>query len=496
MAQKKKNVLFLICDSMRADALPMNGNDICQMPNLKTLAADGSNFSNCFGQNPVCAPSRASIMTGWYPHVRGHRTFTYHIQPDEENMLKYFKRDGYLVKAVGTNDCMHEDCFPDSLDEWMESEGRPSDGLKGDMSSDPLKRSAFLSGRLSEEQAKDRNWSIKENALRFIQEPRDKPFFLYCALHIPHPKYGVHEPWYSMYDPQQMPDPIKCEYGDKHPYMQAWHKMCNMDKLSPDTIKQIRAIYYGMCSLTDHYLGELIQTLKETGQYEDTTIVFVSDHGDFTGDYGLVEKGEMMVQDCIVNVPLVIKPAAGLSGIKETAVDKLVETIDILPSLLELHDIELKHNQFGESLLPLMNGQDKQKKDAVFTEGGYGEADRFALNGIVFKGSSFINNPESVYGPRLKWEAANPELIDRFVCIRTEEWKYIRRELTSDELYDLKNDPDETVNKYEELKNSEAIIQLKERLLDHYLTTTDAVSRSIDDRLCAAAWSPEKGLRK
>jgi len=139
---------------------------------------------------------------------------------------------------------------------------------------------------------------------------------------------------------------------------------------------------------------------------------------------------------------------------------------------------------------------DKRKKDAVFTEGGYGEADRFALNGVTFDNSSLINDPEFVYGPRLRWEAENPELIDRFVCIRTEEWKYIRRELTSDELFDLKNDPDETVNKYEELKNSDVIIQLKERLLDHYLTTTDAVAHRIDDRLCAAAWSPEKGLRK
>jgi len=102
---KKKNVLFIICDSMRADALRLNGNPTCQTPNINSLAADGFNFSRCFAQNPVCAPSRASIMTGWYPHVRGHRTFTYHIQPDEENMLKYFKRDGYLVKAAGTNDC-------------------------------------------------------------------------------------------------------------------------------------------------------------------------------------------------------------------------------------------------------------------------------------------------------------------------------------------------------------------------------------------------------
>lgn len=490
------NVLFVICDSMRADVLPMNGNAVCQMPALEKLAGEGANFSHCFSQNPVCAPSRAAIMTGWYPHVRGHRTFTYHIQPDEENLLKYFKRAGFEVKAVGTNDCLHENCFPDSLDEWMAAEGTPSDGLKGHLSDDPVKRKAFLSGRLSEEQRHDRNWSIKENALEFIRAPKGKPFFCYCALHIPHPKYGVPEPWYSMYDPAAMPEPIHAEYGDKHPYMQAWHGMSNMDKLDPQTIKHIRAIYYGMCTLTDHYVGELVQALKDTGQYENTTLVFVSDHGDFTGDYGLVEKGEMMVHDCIVNVPLVIKPAAGIDCHAGVRIDRLVETIDILPTLLELHGIELAHNQFGKSLLPLMQGESCEHKDAVFTEGGYGQQDTFALLGTQFKGSSFLENPESVYGPRLKWEAANPEMMSRFVCVRTNEWKYVRREHGPDELYDLVNDPEQTVNCLRTMYDSQIIAHLKDRLLDFYLSTSDAVSHTIDERLCAASWSPEKGLSK
>ncbi len=495
MKNNAKNVLFIICDSMRADALPMNGNEICRMPNLQTLAQDGANFSNCFSQNPVCAPSRAAILTGWYPHVRGHRTFTYHIQPDEENLLKYFKRENYLVKAVGTNDCLHEDCFPDSMDEWLESHGGACDSMKGSLSDDPVKRSAFMAGLLSEEQAKDRNWSIKENALNFIRETTDQPFFLYCAFHIPHPKYGAPEPWFSMYDPADMPEPVHCEYADKHPYMRDWHELCQVDKLAPETIRQIRSIYYGMCSLTDHYVGEIVNTLKAAGKYEDTTVVFLSDHGDFTGDYGLVEKGEMMVQDCIVNVPLIIKPASGLDITSNRQVDNLVETIDILPSLLEMHNIELRHNQFGESLVTLMRNQTDRKKQTVIIEGGYGANDHFALNGIIMKDSAYVNDPEAVYGPRLKWEAQHPEYMDRFICLRTDKWKYVRRENTPDELYDLVNDPAETVNCHAAMEHSPELAGLKEMLLGHYLTTSDAVSRQIDARLCNAAWSPEKGLR-
>lgn len=490
----KNNVLFIIVDSLRSDALSINGNPICKTPNLDALAEDGCSFKNCFAQNPVCAPSRAAILTGWYPHVRGHRTFTYHIQPDEENLLKYFKRDGYLVKAAGTNDCLHENCFPDSIDEWLKCEGGTLDCAKGPYSKDLVISKTFLSGKLDPEYKKDRNWDIKEKTVAFLKEKKNQPWFFYSALHIPHPKYGVPEPWYSMYDPNQMPIPAPCEFKDKPGYMKAWHEISNMDKVSPEIIQLIRAVYYGMVSLTDHYVGEIINALKESGEYDNTTIVFLSDHGDYTGDFGLIEKCEVAAHDCIVNVPLIVKPSADVKINSSPTNEQLCETIDVLPTLLEINDIQLVHNQYGKSLLSLLKADAENHKNAVFFEGGYNPEDRFLFNGILWKDSSFMQNPDSVYGPRELYYGSHPELIGRFACVRTREWKYVQRSTETDELYDLINDPEERINCINNDEHQKMVMMMKDRLLDWYLHTSDSVSHTIDDRLCAAAWTPEKGL--
>ena len=491
------NVLFIIVDSMRADALGVNGNRICRTPNLDALAADGASFSNCFAQNPTCAPSRAAILTGCYPHVRGHRTFTYHIRPDEEYLFKYFKRAGYTVKAVGTNDCLHESCFEECLDEWLECEGSCMDGLKGPLSADPVKSKAFLSGKLSADQAHDRNWHIKERTVEFLKgTPRD-PWFFYSALHVPHPKYGVPDPWYSMYDPACMPDPIHCDtYDDKHAYMKAWHELSNMDKLTAADVKLIRAIYYGMVSLTDQYVGEMIAALKASDRYDDTTIIVMSDHGDYTGDYGLVEKGHTVSQDCILNVPLIIKPAASANMDAGHVRPQLCETIDVLPTLLELNGIPLSCNQNGRSLLPLLRGQTDSHRDAVFFEGGYGRDEYFALDGVRMKGRSFLTNPTSVYGPRCRYEAEHPEIVDRFAAVRTDQWKFVYRGGGPHELYDLTRDSGETENVSGREEYRETLLEMKERLLEWYLYTSDCVPFTIDDRLCTAAWDPVRGLRR
>ena len=278
----RRNVLFIIVDSMRSDALGVMGNPHCRTPAVDALAADGVAFRRCFAQHPACAPSRAAILTGWYPHVRGHRSFTHHIAPDEPNLFRYFKQAGYCVKAVGTNDCLHEDCFADSLDEWIECNRPGMDGMHGPLSDDPVLRSAFLTGRLGSDAATDRNWELTQRAVEFLRQPPAQPWLLYVAFYLPHPKYGVPEPWYSMYSPDDMPEPIPPALDDKTPYLAAWRRLTKMDQLDARSVRLIRAIYYGMCSLADHYVGQILDALRQVGRYDDTTVVFLSDHGDFT----------------------------------------------------------------------------------------------------------------------------------------------------------------------------------------------------------------------
>ena len=141
-------------------------------------------------------------------------------------------------------------------------------------------------------------------------------------------------------------------------------------------------------------------------------------------------------------------------------------------------------------------GEDVAHKDAVFATGGYGPEERFTLSGVREKDSPFLTNPDSVYGPRELLTPQHPEMIDRFAYVRNGEWAYILRGTGPDELYDLQDDSDMTRNRIADPVCREALLTMKERLLHFYLRTSDSVSHTIDDRLCAAAWDPQRGLRK
>ncbi len=473
-------------DSLRTDALGIFGNPICRTPSLDALAKDGVAFSNCYVQNPVCTPSRASFMTGLYPHVSGRRSFTNFIPPGEENLLRYFRRAGYAVTAIGKNDCIRQDCVNESVDSWIRITRQLLDGTKGPMSCDPCKRKAFLSGQLTDEQGLDGNLEIKEQAVHFInnRKEKEKPWFLYAGFYMPHPKYGVHEPWYSMYDQGTMPEPISCEYDDKSAYMKYFHQLSGTSGLDSGTIRKMRAIYYGMVSLTDQYVGEILNALRQSGAYDNTMVVFLSDHGDYTGDYGLSEKSEVAAHDCILRTPLIIKPSTEpgiLCGLNSPV---LCEAVDILPTLLDACGIEDRHIIQGKSLLPILRGQETVHKDAVFSEGGYNSNETFALNGIVLKDNPFFTNPDSVYGPREFQVAQDPELYDRFTCLRTNRWKYVQRGTGPDELYDLESDPHEIVNRISDTCCEKILSELRQRMLEFYLRTADPLPHRIDKRLC------------
>jgi arylsulfatase A-like enzyme len=304
-----------------------------------------------------------------------------------------------------------------------------------------------------------------------------------------------------MYDPDDMPDPVEAGLADKHPYYAAWREATKVDQLDARTLRQIRAIYYGMVSLADHYVGQLLEALRDSGQYDDTIVVLVSDHGDMTGDLGLVEKGEPIVHDNILNVPLVIKPHRGaITDSPGRVENRLVENIDILPTLCELAGVELTHSQFGKSLAPILSGRGLPHKAAVFAEGGYNVEDRFALNGVrrwewVKKQTPSTAGP---YLPKMRMQHDHPEYWDRFAVVRTEKWKFVQRQMHADELYDLEADPHETVNLIERggERGAQVAAELKDRLLRWYLDTCDSIPKRIDHRLCAASWNPQTGLER
>ncbi|MBL4700949.1 MAG: sulfatase-like hydrolase/transferase, partial [Phycisphaeraceae bacterium] len=142
-----------------------------------------------------------------------------------------------------------------------------------------------------------------------------------------------------------------------------------MQGWSEDRWTELRAVYYGMCARIDHQFGLVVSALKEAGLYDDTAMFFFSDHGDFTGDYGVVQKFNNQMCDVLSRVPFLVKPPAN-HAVKPRVSDALVELVDLPATVFEMTGIKPDYHQFGKSLLPVLKGESNEHRDAVFCQGG------------------------------------------------------------------------------------------------------------------------------
>ncbi|UCH36654.1 MAG: sulfatase-like hydrolase/transferase, partial [Armatimonadota bacterium] len=279
---------------------------------------------------------------------------------------------------------------------------------------------------------------VAEQAVESIAHPPSEPFFMLVNQTFPHPPYAVAEPYFSMYDRSQVPFPIRppAGFAGKPRILPLVHQRMRMDEVTDDELREMVAVYYGMITKTDRNLGSIVAALQETGAWDNTVVVATSDHGDFVGDYQLAEKMQNTFEDALVNVPFAIR-VPGCEPLP-AASEALVELIDLLPTLAEACCIELGHTHFGRSLLPVLRGETGDHRQYVFSEGG-GLKDEIHTHET--------DRPrENIYWSRPALQFTQPEVHGKAVMIRSKEWKYVRRLYDTDELYDLRNDPDEVGN--------------------------------------------------
>ncbi|WP_129724960.1 sulfatase-like hydrolase/transferase [Xylanivirga thermophila] len=489
MKNKRPNIVIFNPDEYRGDVLSHIGNPAAVTPNLDNMVKhDGVSFSNAFCQNPVCTPSRCSFMSGWYPHVRGHRTMYNMMGLDEPVLLKRLKDNGYFVWWGGKNDLIPGDA---SVEPYCDIRYRLKKPIRSDLHrlkdwrGDPEGDNyySFYAGKLNtdgEDRYYDSDWANIEGAIDFIHNaPAGKPFCINLALSYPHPPYAVEEPWYSMIDREKLPLRIPTPEGwiGKPSMLKGIHERQNLKNWTEEQWTDLRATYYGMCARIDYQLGLVIDALKKTGQYDNTAIFFFSDHGDFAGDYGLVEKNQNSFEDVLTRVPFVIKPPKWIEvvpGVRDT----LVELVDFVATVEELIGMEPDYTHFGKSLIPVIIGEINDHRDAVFCEGGRMHGERHCME---FESSS-SQNPEGLYWPRVNLQSSEgPEHTKAIMC-RTKDYKYVKRFYEKDELYDLKNDPQELHNIIYDPRMKEILFSLKERLLDFYMSTCDVVPHKTDRR--------------
>jgi len=503
MPDKRPHIVIFNPDQWRGDVLGHMGNPAAVTPNLDRVAeTDGVSFRNAFCQNPVCTPSRCSFMSGWYPHTRGHRSMGRMLRlPDETNLLKVLKDSGYFVWWGGKNDLVPgQHGFEDHCDVkyassyWKINDpdvepplplywGDHASEWRGDPDGDRFY--SFYVGKIPVPEGapyyRDWDWACVEGAIRQIHNrPTDRPLCIFLALAYPHPPYGVEDPWFGMIDRDRLPARIAApeSWGDKCTFLKAYHDRLRMAGWSEDRWTELRAVYYGMCARVDHQFGLIMEALREAGIYDETAVFMFPDHGDYTGDYGVVEKHQNCFEDCLTRVPLVLKPPAGVP-VRPRISDAMVELVDFPATVEALTGAAMPHVHFGRSLLPVVAGETDEHRDAVFCEGGRLEAETwFGRSESGGKAPS----KGGLYWAKQSLQEQGAVFLGKSAMVRTREHKYVHRLYERDELYDLTTDPRELRNVVDDLAYAAVLTALQCRMLRWHMETGDVTPADLDRR--------------
>jgi len=473
----RPNLILFMPDELRADALACYGNPLTRTPNFDKLAQEGTRLSNCHVQYPVCGASRCSLLTGWPTSVRGHRSLFYFLRPNEPNMFRYLRQAGYDVYWFGKNDALAAESFYDSVTMWNYPEPgtfAPAGerGPLGAGGSNTFNPDTFI-GRERGDRRTGGEYQHIQDAIRILERKEtDRPFCIFLPLTSPHPPYAPPEDFYQMYDPADIHGLRPRNLPRKPSYIAGIRKAYGLDGLGDDTFRKVRALYYGMVSYSDWLLGELLEAVERTNHNQDTAIFLLSDHGDYAGDYGLVEKWPSGLEDVLTHVPVIARVPGANGG---NTSENMVELFDVMATCLDLAGVQARHTHFARSLMPQIHGGAGNPERAAFAEGGYNE----------YEPQCFEYNQQTsgtLYYPKEHLECAQPQTVSRAAMVRTHDYKLVSRPQGQSELYIYRDDPQELHNRFGDRDVMDIQCELQQQLLHWYVNTTGIAPFDKDQR--------------
>jgi choline-sulfatase len=465
----KPNLIFFMPETLRAGSLGCYGHPLVRTPNMDRLASQGVRFTQCHVQNTVCGPSRCSLLTGWPVHVRGHRSLYYFLHEDEPNLFRYLKQNGYDVYWFGKNDALAPESFASSVTRFVPG-GREAPANPWPLG-DPHYYS-FLYGPAGDRR-ETRDYQGVQEAIKVL-ERADKPFCIYLPLAYAHPPFSAPKDFHNMYKPADVPALRPPDLPRKPNFFEAIRRTRRLNELKDSDFRTMQAIHLGMISYSDWLLGELLAAVDRTSHANDTAVFLFSDHGEWGGDYGLVEKWPSAIDECLDHVPLVIRAPGYQQG---HVSDGIVELYDVMATSLELAGIEAGHTHFARSLVPQLRGEPGDTARAAFCEGGYNIYER-----QLFEPPMTPDQAEEIYYPKRTLQNEHPETITRATGIRTLDCRLVYRPDGLSELYDLKRDPQELHNVDGDRSYASQQEALRGRMLDWYVRTADVAPRQTDPR--------------
>ncbi len=503
---KRPHLLLFNPDQLRADAIGHLGHPGAPTPFVDAwVQSDAVSFANACCQAPVCTPSRCSFATGLYPHVFGHRSLHHMLHADrgQVNMFKVLRDNGYFVWWGGKNDLIAGPEGPEDYsdihfqagdDFFLRHQGKPqSDMHRGDQSWRGAPGSdtyySFLRGELKHDPDEgiylDNDWQNVLGAIDFIENaPKDQPLCIYLPILFPHPPYGVETEFYDLMRDAPLPPRRRLDpeqLSRKPEMLRAIRQAQDLTGWSEERWDRLRRTYFGMVARIDRQFAMLVAALKRAGIYDDTAVFLFSDHGDYTGDYDVVEKSQNTFEDPLVWVPLIVKPAKDRPVVPGVRDEVMAELVDLTATVYEFAGVEPGYDHFGKPLSPVLASPTAAHKDYAFCEGGR-RADEMQASERESLGQFGPHPEDGLYFPRINIQVQNGRAHGRAVMIRSIDHKYVRRLDGKDEFYDLGADPFELDNRIADPAYAPVVAAMKERLLTWYLDTSDIVPRVTDSR--------------
>ena len=467
----RPNLLLFMPDQLRADAVGAFGNTVVHTPTIDALSQGGVRFTNAYSQHSVCAQSRISMFTGLYPHVAGHRTLEHLLAPHETNIFSRLRDGGYHVALAGARGDMlgpgltraSSDRFgftvPPKLQDlarWHQSPFEPGSKWYDAFYGGPI------DGDLFEFDA-----ATVRTSIDWLADGLPEPWCVLVALMFPHPPFAVERRWHDLYDGVEMPAPVPPTFAGKPGFYPEIRRRYGLDRMTIEDWAQVTRTYYGMVSRVDDQLRQVLEAVERVGQAERTITFFFTDHGEYLGDYGLVEKWPSGLDDVLLRNPLIVHDPTGATG----EATSFVELVDLTATLEDLAGLDAGVH-FGRSFRQLLVDPSAPHRDAAFSEGGF----------LLEEEPMLEAGDEGHYRHKQAIQHERTELVGRAIAVRTDDWCYIERLYEGPELYDRRADPHETVNLAGQAGYSTVERDHRDRIFRWLFETSDIVPARRDPR--------------
>lgn len=471
--KKKPNLLFIWTDQQRFDTMAVYGNKVIKVPNLNKLASESIVFKRTYVSQPVCTPSRSTVMTGLWPHQSGCTANNIPLKRETKTFPELINDPEYATAYMGKWHLGDEICAQHGFKKWVAME----DGYTSYYSEncDTNERSAYhhflieigyhpdsengkfsrgFSARLILEHCKPA--FLEMNARRFLEENRDRPFILYINFLEPHtPFWG---PLNDLHDPEQVGVPANAddplEENEPLRYKLSQEYMQNTYGTDPKNWAKINAIYHGLVSQVDMAVGGILEKLEELDLQKNTIVVYTSDHGEMMGSHGMFAKQYMYEES--VRVPWLMRVPGEHKG--QVIIEEPVSHIDLVPTLLDYFGCpEAASTLPGKSLRKAVRAGNVQDND-VFIE--------WNPNRLHFLENTKLASPARI--EEIKQEHSR-------AVVTPDGWKLVLSDRDKNQLFNLNDDPYERTNLFDSGRHQDIIERLSKKI--------HAWQASVDDEI-------------